>query len=100
VRALFLQPLPFARASELVVGWAQDRRGAKPVVQLSYPAVRQMARDNPAVAGLAGFPHAAMGGSVRHGTVVVPVRAVPVTGGLFEVLGASAPTPSPTCSSS
>ncbi len=92
VYAILLRPLPFPEQERLVVAWKKDLTSGNPLVELSFPEVRDWQARSRSFTSLAAMPTTVYGyGYVLTGRgEPVQLESAKVTGRFFSVLGVHA----------
>lgn len=92
IQSVLLRPLPFPEQERLVVVWKKDLTSGNPLVELSFPEVRDWQARSQSFNSLAAMPTTVYGyGYVLTGRgEPVQLESAKVTGRFFSVLGARA----------
>ncbi|PYS46750.1 MAG: hypothetical protein DMF68_18150 [Acidobacteria bacterium] len=92
IQSVLLRPLPFPEQERLVVAWKKDMTSGNPLVELSFPEVRDWQARSQSFTSLAAMPTTVYGyGYVLTGRgEPVQLESAKVTGRFFSVLGARA----------
>ncbi|MCB1037554.1 MAG: ABC transporter permease, partial [Acidobacteria bacterium] len=91
VDAVLLAPLPFEEPDRLVWLWQSDPPAGVPMVEISFPVLRDLQERSRSFETLAGLPSTTSLASYEAGGESVDVTAALATGNFFSVLGVDLP---------
>src|SRR5689334_8961214 len=89
VRAVLLEPFPFADQDRLTVLWERDLARNHPFVEVSYPNFRDWRARSEAFDGLAAMPATNLPMALTGTGDPLRIQSRPVSGNFFTLLGAT-----------